>query len=533
MTSGSRWRSVLAAGAVLIAACSSGPSEVKTVIDDGGSGSASADTTAPESAGGSDTSDGASTTTGEAAGSDEGFELANLDWQPCDVGDCADLDVPLDHDDPGGPTISVAMSRLPASGTPEQRIGSIFVNFGGPGGEGTEALGSFAGFIPDELRQQFDIVSWDPRGVESTAGLGCDDLIGDEPTELVDADDGFDDDVAADREVWDRVMACVARSPIVNDLGTTSVAKDLDLMRRAVGDDQLTYLGFSYGTQIGWVYATLFPRNVRAMVLDGAAPPYSGLVEATTTQAVSIEAAIDRYDQGCAQAPTCAISDEGFRATILRLMRELEASPIPLDDGTTFGPVDLGNLTITMTYFDPEDWGPTFTDTVAALDGGDVSGVQALASALEGGFEEAAFWAVLCADGDGVIESGAPAELYEQVLDDAPLLGLLPGGIFCDSFPGEIDGLPELDTTGTPPLLVIGNTGDNATPYEDAVRLDGLLADSTLLTYDGPGHTITFFDACVDGFVVDYFIDLAVPPPGARCGNPSTVADGWFVPITD
>ncbi|MEZ5228902.1 MAG: alpha/beta hydrolase [Acidimicrobiales bacterium] len=138
---------------------------------------------------------------------------------------------------------------------------------------------------------------------------------------------------------------------------------------------------------------------------------------------------------------------------------------------------------------------------------------------------------MLCADGSGVLSDGNYADLYAEALQLSPIVGQLPGGIFCDTYPGEIDGLPTLDTTGTPPLLVIGNTGDNATPYPDAVKLDELLADSVLLTYDGPGHTITFFDQCVDGIVVDYFIDLVTPAPGTRCGNQSKVGDGWFVPI--
>ncbi len=459
------------------------------------------------------------------------FEVQAAEWRTCDLAQCADLEVPVDHANPSGPTITIAMTRIPARGAAGERIGSVFVNFGGPGGEGTETIMSFEPFIPDELRQRFDIVSWDPRGVEDTAGLGCDREIGDEPTVMVDGADGFDDELAADRVVWDRVMACVATSPIIDNIGTYNVALDLDLMRQAVGDDQLSYLGLSYGTEIGWVYASLFPENVRAMVLDGAVPPMGGLADQTFSQLIAIEASIDRYNQGCAQSPDCPLNDEGLESTILRLMDELEASPIPLDDGTTFGPVDLGNLMVSMTYLDQTDWGPTFAAAVASLDRGDVLPISNLVANFQGGAEEATFWAVLCADGSGVLPDGNYDELYRRALEFSPIVGRLPGGIFCDSFPGKIDGLPALDTTGTPPLLVIGNTGDNATPYADAVRLDQLLADSVLLTYDGAGHTITFFDECVDAIVVDYFIDVRVPAEGTRCGNPSPSADGWFVPI--
>ncbi len=461
------------------------------------------------------------------------FDVAPVEWRACGGAECAGLEVPLDYQDPTGPTITIAMARLAATGSAEARLGSIFVNFGGPGGEGTETIQSYESFIPDSLRQRFDIVSWDPRGVEDTSGLGCDEAIGDEPTDLVSFEDGFDDDVAADTIVWDRVMECVATSPVVDDLGTVAVVNDLEMMRRAVGDEALTYLGFSYGTEIGWVYATLYPDVVRAMVLDGAVPPSDGLSEQTFSQLVAINDAIVRWGRGCEQSPNCPLRDEGYEQTILRLMDELEADPIELSDGTTFGPVDLGNLVVSMTYLDQTEWGPVFVDTVAALDAGDLNPILEIAASFEGGSETATFWSVLCADGTGILSDSDYESLYAEALNLSPIVGQLPGGLFCDRFPGEIDGLPTLDTNGTPPLIVIGNTGDNATPYADSVLLDQLLANSVLVTYDGPGHTITFSDACVDQIVVDYFVDLSIPAPGTRCGNASTVGDGWFVPIGD
>ncbi len=458
------------------------------------------------------------------------FEVEPVMWGPCGSAQCGDLIVPLDHARPDGPTISIAMARVAASGDAAARLGSLFVNFGGPGGEGTETVVLYARGLPPLVRERFDVVSWDPRGVEDTEGLGCDAEFGDEPNDLVDPVDGFDQEITADREVWDRVMACVAQSPVLDDLGTVAVVNDLDLMRQAVGDERLTYLGLSYGTQIGWVYATLYPDHVRAMVLDGAVPPPDPADPARLSQAVAVNAAIDRFDQGCARSVDCAVRDEGYRATIERLARELSAEPIPLPDGTTFGPVDLVNLVIQVTYLDPQDIGAFFSQLLAALDAGDVGPLTLLADAFEGGSDNGAFVSVTCADGDLALTPAQLTETYARVLEISPLQGMLRGGIFCDTFPGEIDGLPPLDTEGTPTLLVIGNTGDNATPYADAVRLDGLLADSVLLTYDGSGHTITTGDSCIDGFVADYLVDLVAPPPGTRCGRTGP-PDGWFVPV--
>lgn len=518
---------------LLVVACTSEPGQLSSSAEPGSGALAESTSSTSDSGATTSTTEAAPDAEPPSADPDDAFTVTPVDWRDCDSGMCAELEVPLDHANPTGATITIAMAGLPATGSADERIGTVFVNFGGPGGEGTETIASFGPLIPTELRDRFDFVSWDPRGVEDTAGLGCDGEIGDEPTKLVSDDAGFNDDVVNDRLVWSRVMDCVANSPIVDELGTVAVARDLDLMRQAVGDERLNYLGFSYGTKIGWVHATLFPDTVRSMVLDGAVPPFDGLVDQTFGQLTTIEAAIDRYDQGCEQAPDCEIADEGFRNTVLRVMLDLEANPIPLDDGTLFGPVDLGNMMVTMTYLDPEDWGSVFASVVADLDRGDVQPIQGLANLFEGGSETALFWAVLCADGDAGVATGEYAALYERAYNEAPFMGRLPGGIFCDSYPGEIDVLPALDTTGTPPLLVIGSTGDNATPYVDAVRLDGLLADSTLLTYDGPGHTITFFDECIDGHVTDYFVDGVLPPDGTRCGNPSTVGDGWFVPIEE
>ncbi len=458
------------------------------------------------------------------------FTVEPVEWGACGSAECADLLVPLDPARPDGPTISIAMARVPATGDDADRIGSLFVNFGGPGGEGTETLELYAAGFPAVVRERFDLVSWDPRGVEDTEGLGCDGEFGDEPNDLVDPSDGFAQEIAADRVIWDRVMACVGRSPVIDDLGTVTVVNDLDLMRQAVGDERLTYLGLSYGTQIGWVYATLHPDRVRALVLDGALPPPDPADPARLSQAVAVNAAIDRFDQGCARSPDCAVRDEGYKATVERLARELSDQPIPLADGTTFGPVDLIDLAIQMTYLDPQDIGAYFSQLLAALDAGDVGPMAQLAAALEGGSDRGAFVSVTCADGDLALTPEQVVEAYDRTLELSPVQGMVRGGIFCDSFPGEIDGLPALDTTGAPTIVVVGNTGDNATPYVDAVRLDALLADSVLLTYDGSGHTITTGDDCIDGHLASYLVDLVAPAPGTRCGRTGP-ADGWYVPI--
>lgn len=455
-----------------------------------------------------------------------------VDWEPCGAGECGSLTVPIDHDNPAGPTIDIAMARVPATGSPDERIGSLFVNFGGPGGEGTEQILGFAPFFPEEVQRRFDIVSFDPRGVEDSAGLGCDAEIGDEPTVLIDPSDGFEDDVLAGLASWERLMACVAESPIIDDLGTVAVARDLDLMRQAVGDEALNLVGFSYGTQLGWVYASLFPENTRALVLDGAVTPNSFGDAGAISQLTAIEAAAQRLDQGCNEATNCALTDRGLLNTINQLALDLEANPIELDDGETYGPSDLLSSTIQTTYANPQFVGALFSRAIAALADGDVIPILDYDRLFSGGFDEGLFLSVICADGGGSVNDASIAQLFEDAYEVSPTFGGIPGAIYCDRFPGEIDGVPELDTTGSAPILVIGSTGDNATPYASAVELDILLADSVLLSFDGPGHTVFTSDPCIDAYATDYLVEGTLPPVGTRCGDPDGGGpDDWLVPI--
>jgi len=225
---------------------------------------------------------------------------APLEWEGCGDGECATLAVPVDHDEPAGPTLELALARLPATG---DRIGPLLVNFGGPGSRTVELLGGFP--WPDAVRQRFDIVAVDPRGVGSSSPLRC----GPPAAEVYDLDHAVDD--AAERqalvELSERYAAdCAERhGALLPRVGTADVARDLDLVRAALGDEQLSYLGFSYGTSIGQVYADRFPERVRAMVLDGVVDPSLDGLATAAQQAVGFEVALERWAGGCADRPTC------------------------------------------------------------------------------------------------------------------------------------------------------------------------------------------------------------------------------------
>lgn len=494
-----------------------------------GSGQQQAEQQAGDQAGGGQA--GTVAAPGRVAG-DDGGPLEAPDWVPCGSAECATVEVPLDHVDPAGPTTPIAIARRSATGEPADRLGTIFVNFGGPGGEGVGRIQDYT--LPGSLGERFDVVLWDVRGVGGSAPINCFDLIPDEPNSRPDGSDGFDDEVAVAIEVWDTVMDCVDDSPLVDHIGTAQVARDLDHLRRMLGEDRLHFLGFSYGSQIGWVYASLFPDAVGAMVLDGAVPP-NRLAVAGSEQLryMRFEEALARLDLGCENVSSCRQRDEGLIETIERLQAELEAEPLPLDDGESFGPVDLSSFVVGTAYFDPDRIGDLASSWLAALDGGDPEPAADFNDLLSQGFDVGVFWSVICADGEGVASDDAAVRLFGDLVAAAPLTAGVGADVaYCHRFPGAIEGLPPIDTTGAPSLLVIGSTGDAATPYEWAVELDRLLDASVLLTFDGGGHTIVSSgDPCVTGHVERYFVDGTSPPEGARCGLRLDEPLGWAAPI--
>ncbi len=442
-----------------------------------------------------------------------------IEWESCRSGECASVTVPIDHGNPTGPTMELALARRRATG--ESR-GAIFVNFGGPGGATVDRIATYE--LPGGLGADFDLIGWDPRGVGGSGDLNCADVLPDEPTTLTDGSDGYTDEVDAAIAVWDEVMGCAAQSPFIDHIGTAAVANDLEFLRRSLGDDKLNYLGFSYGTEIGWVYASLFPDQVGRMVLDGGVLPGTFSIESELTRYPVFDDAFRRLDIGCDNSSDCALQDAGFSETVARLFEELEADPIPVDGGETFGPVDLLNVVVGSTYLAPEFAGPFVSDIVARVDDGDVGGAENFLQLLSDGFEPAVFWSVTCADGAGVDSDQEAVDGFEALSLSAPAtVGNAVDVAYCHRFPGQIVGLPDLDTTGAGPILVVGNTGDPATPYPWSVELAARLDDGHLLTYHGGGHTISGNDECIDAFVTAYVAEGHVPPENAQCGRRPTV----------
>ncbi len=453
------------------------------------------------------------------APADDGFPQdwrpPSLDWQRCDLprgGRCATLTVPLDWSDPRGPTIDLEVGRIPAEG---ERIGSLLMNPGGPGGSGLEFL-SYD--VPSTaLADRFDLVSWDPRGVGASTAVRCGDAV----QGLVSADP--DPDSAEEQGALDEAAAALSAEcgaedgALLGHLGTVDVARDMEAIRRTLGDEQLDYMGFSYGTQIGQQYAALFPDRIRAMVLDGVVDPSLDFEQFLIAQSVAFEDAFDRGTEACAAAGRRRCGVDDLDAAYQDVRATVERTPLPGGDQPV-GPAALATAAI-QTSYGPDGWQDLGPALAAALDGDGAPLWDLAASYYDfGGF--ASYAAVVCTDTPPPKGARAYQAFADRARAAAPRFGgsvaneLAP----CATWPAAPVGRPgPVTAPSAPPILVIGNTGDAATPYRNAVDVADALRSGVLVTARIEGHTAYMADGCVTDIVDAYLIDLEVPPQDTIC----------------
>lgn len=466
-------------------------------------------------------------------------------WQPCpevagqwsgEVGDdlrydCATLDVPVDWTvGPAAGTLPLALLRV-RSAAQRDRIGTLVVNPGGPGVSGVDAaarlaLGERSGGLPDAVLRRFDVVGFDPRGVARSAGVDCgadadwDAVFGADP------DPHDDASFAAAAEVNRRIAAdCAARhGDRLAAFSTHQTARDLDAVRAAVGDERLTYLGYSYGSLLGATYAHLFPDRVRALVLDGAIDPQQDPVAGSLGQAAGFERAFDAFVRWCAATPAaCPISTDPA-GTLDDVVDRARADPVTSADDRPATPGWIFYAVVASLY-DDSGW-PRLARAVAALRDGDPAPVFALADGYtgrdaDGGYDNlfAANLAINCTDAEMPLPPTRIRALQQQWRQEHPRFGpaLAVGLLACAQWPTTADPYPVGAAAGAPPILVVGTTGDPATPYEQAPRLAELLGSGVLVTWEGDGHTAYPHAPCVAAAVDAYLIDLTVPADGLRC----------------
>ena len=479
-----------------------------------------------------------------------------LTWTPCfsDVGpfECATASVPLDYDRPRGATISIALTRLPAT-DPGRRIGSLFLNPGGPGGSGVDfVVGAGPSLYTDEVRARFDLVGFDPRGIMRSTALQCFDS----PEEWEPYFTPFPFPITREEErIWieaDRYLtsACERRAgPIIDHMSTANVARDLDVLRAAVGDRQLTYAGYSYGSYLGNTYANLFPGRVRAVVLDGVLDPiawstgrsrFEGRTVPFSTRLRSdagAMATLNEFFRLCdAGGDRCAFSGGAarrFAALARRLLREPVESRSRTARPSCWDTRSLIGVTLGAMYDSPV-WAD-FAQLLADIEAEAVAPATLAARAralrpgdrsLPGGsdfypnFVEG-FPGVACSDSDNPEHYAAWS--INGALADARFgyFGRIWtwASSICAEWPGfDHDRYMGPFTRSTAnPVLVVGNHFDPATRYEGALIVDQLLPRSALLSVHGWGHVSLFLSQCADATVSRYLLTLATPPRGATC----------------
>jgi pimeloyl-ACP methyl ester carboxylesterase len=468
-----------------------------------------------------DGSDDAATTTaapaaGDAGEGPNGFRPDPIEWEDCGVAECAAVEVPLDYDALDGPTIDIAVKRVPAS---DERVGALFLNPGGPGASATEFATAIGSVLPDSVPERFDLVGVEPRGLSGSAPLDC----GLDYSEVYGIDPTVED--AADRTAMLDVAAEVADAcersagDRLAHVGTRDVARDIDSVRAAMGDATLSYYGGSYGTAIGQVYAELFPNRLRAMVLDAVVELGPTGLEIAATQAQGFETALERLDTACPASGDCRLDDpEGAVEQVLRLAERPGGIPAA-DADRPAGPGEAV-LGISAALYTKQLWPHLDQALRLALDG-DGSGLVALADYyLElGDFD--VYFAVNCldyawptGDADAFLAAAKAAGQQSPHFGE----GLVSDYLRCVDWPVPPEPLGPVTAPGTPPILVISTTGDPATPYEQGVAVAERLEHGVLVTNDGEGHgAVGARISCIDAIFAAYLIDGTVPEDGTVC----------------
>jgi pimeloyl-ACP methyl ester carboxylesterase len=485
---------------------------------------------------------GASPAVADASPAPDTVPVPTLSWAACGATpeataagvECARALLPMDHDDPGGEQVDIAVARVPATDQ-AARIGPLFINFGGPGGPAVDYLQFLGAGMFAALNQRFDIVGFDPRGVgQSTPAVACGLPLDPDPPSTWPAPSPPEIDVdALVAEHQEYVDACLtANGEILAHLSTANVARDMDLVRAALGEEQLSYLGFSYGTFLGATYASLFPGRYRALVLDAALDPDMWINDPPADTAVTLagfEDALDRFLDACAadQVACSGFGGSDPHAAFDALLATANATPLPVpgfpEDPQPVTADDLRGVTASLLY-SKQNWG-VLAAALAAAEDGDASLVRAIIALLtvaQGDLGDRLFtingseqrWP---ADVGSYLQRGAEEwATYPHFWNSGSYLqiryALWPVHDE-DAFPGPFVAHPS-----APPVLVVGNTHDPATPLSGAVALTEQLGNARLLTMDGDGHgAYGENSSCINSATDSYLVSGVLPAQGTVC----------------
>ncbi|MER5783632.1 alpha/beta hydrolase [Streptomyces mobaraensis] len=494
------------------------------------------------SGGGSGTDGGGSGSGSGDSGKDRAARQGTLgDWKPCAAPtalqgggkapgkdwECTTLPVPLDYARPDGPKIDLALIRARATDS-AHRVGSLVFNFGGPGGSGVATLPELAKSYAG-LRARYDLVSFDPRGVGESAGVRCLD-----DRELdADATDATPDDAgetaAALAQNKRYVEACARNSgKVLPHVGTTDAARDLDRLRAALGDEKLNYFGISYGTELGGVYAHLFPKRVGRAVLDAVVDPSQDPAEGSLAQAKGFQLALGDYLKDCAKgaaARSCPTEE-----SITTLLKRLDAHPLPTAQKGRPLTQDQAVNGIAAALYSEDTWKYLTAALREAGTKGTGTTLQLLSDSLAGRSPDghysnlqAANRAISCADAEQRYTADDIASRLPAFRAASPVFGESAAWALLQCTDWPVKGTwktPDVRADGSAPIVVIGNTGDPATPYEGARTMTERLGKGVGVgvTYRGEGHgAYNSGNACMTRLVDAYLLDGKVPKEGTTC----------------
>ncbi|MFB6844568.1 alpha/beta hydrolase [Streptomyces sp. NPDC056373] len=488
MTRFVRWTALAAASALLAAGCSGGPSDDDRSGLSWGRCKAGADGPAPSS-----------------------------DWQ------CATLKVPLDWSKPDGETTGLGLIRAKARGG--DRVGSLLFNFGGPGASGVSMMPSYAPTV-SALRERYDLVSWDPRGVGESEGVRC---RGDKEIQAAESVDLTPDTPAEEKafleDATDFGKGCQKDAgKLLAHVSTADSARDMDRIREVLGDKRMNYFGISYGTELGGTYAHLFPEKVGRMTLDAVVDPGADTVGHAQNQARGFQRALNSYLESTGQDP------EAGTRKIAALLKRIDAHPLPAGLPGRKLTQALAVTGIILPLYSKDSW-PTLTSALDAAERGDGSELLTLADRYNERTPSGRYGTtthsqrvISCLDDRQRPTVAGTKRLLPRFEKISPVFGTFLGwdtAGWCHDWPvpGQHD-TPEVSAPGAAPVLVVGNTGDPATPYEGARRMAGELGKGVgvMLTWRGEGHGAYGSGSdCVDSTVDAYLLDGSVPKDGKVC----------------
>lgn len=461
-----------------------------------------------------------------------------VSWEPCGDGlRCATVAAPIDWDSPADGSIELALVEHPATGVSQ---GSLLLNPGGPGGSGWDYVyGGGARSVTPAVAQVFDVVGWDPRGVGRSTPVEC-------YTDTAETDDllygTFQDPYGTDG--WIRELtaeegafaaACERNTgALLGTIDSASNARDMDMLRAVLGDKKLNYLGYSYGTYFGAVYAALFPDKVGRFVLDGAVDPLVSDFESLKFQMAGFDSALAAYLQSCLDSDACPFGGtiDDALAQVGGILDGVDARGLMNADGRELDSATLGTA-IALGLYSESSW-PGLTLMFRALEQGDPSLVFGNADRYnsrnsDGTYSSNSFEvyvAATCLDGDFASDPASTLDRIAEIDRAAPILGKYFAyddfavlDTACGQWPFPRADLPtSFAAEGAPPIIVIGTTNDPATPYASSVSLAEQLSSGVLVSYEGEGHTVYNRGvACIDDVVDDYFVTGTVPAADPLC----------------